>query len=86
MIKNLIFDFGKVLVDYDFEAFFRRYITDEERCRAFTPVLHNVEIQRIFDREERPVDEIIEEIICQNRQFEHDIRFFDEHYPEIVTN
>ena len=21
MIKNLIFDFGKVLVDYDFEAF-----------------------------------------------------------------
>ena len=29
MIKNLIFDFGKVLVDYDFEAFFRRYITDE---------------------------------------------------------
>ena len=86
MIKNLIFDFGKVLVDYDFGAFFCRYITDEERCRAFTPVLHNVEVQRIFDREERPVEEIIEEIICQNREFEAEIRFFDEHYPEIVTN
>ncbi len=86
MIKNLIFDFGKVLVDYDFEAFFRRYITDEERCRAFTPILHNEEVQRMFDREEHSFDKIIEEIICQHREFEEEIRYFDEHYPEIVTN
>ena len=86
MIKNLIFDFGKVLVDYDFEAFFRRYITDEERCRAFTPILHNEEVQRMFDREEHSFDEIIEEIICQHREFEQEIRYFDAHYPEIVTN
>ena len=86
MIKNLIFDFGKVLVDYDFEAFFRRYITDEERCRAFTPILHNEEVQRMFDREEHSFDEIIEEIICQHREFEEEIRYFSTHYPEIVTN
>ncbi len=86
MIKNLIFDFGKVLVDYDFEAFFRQYITDEERCRAFIPILHNEELQRLFDREERPVEEIIEEIISQNKEFEPEIRYFEEHYPEIVTN
>ena len=86
MIKNLIFDFGKVLVDYDFEAFFRRYITDEERCRAFTPILHNEEVQRMFDREEHSFDEIIEEIICQHREFEEEIRYFATHYPEIVTN
>ena len=86
MIKNLIFDFGKVLVDYDFEAFFRRYITDEERCRAFTPILHNEEVQRMFDREEHSFDEIIEKIICQHREFEQEIRYFATHYPEIVTN
>ena len=86
MIKNLIFDFGKVLVDYDFEAFFRRYITDEERCRAFTPILHNEEVKRMFGREEHSFDKIIEEIICQQREFEQEIRYFDEHYPEIVTN
>lgn len=86
MIKNLIFDFGKVLVDYDFEAFFRRYITDEERCRAFTPILHNEEVQQMFDREEHSFDEIIEEIICQHREFEQEIRYFATHYPEIVTN
>ncbi len=86
MIKNLIFDFGKVLVDYDFEAFFRRYITDEERCRAFTPILHNEEVQRMFDREEHSFDEIIEEMVGKHREFEQEIRYFATHYPEIVTN
>ena len=86
MIKNLIFDFGKVLVDYDFEAFFHTYIQDVERCRAFTPILHNEDVQRLFDREERPLEEIIEELMSKNREFESEIRFFDDHYPEIVTN
>ena len=54
VIKNLILDFGKVLVDYDFEAFFRKYIPDAERCLAFTPVLYNVELQQLLDCEERP--------------------------------
>lgn len=86
MIKNLIFDFGKVLVDYDFEAFFRSYIPDAERCRAFTPILHNEEVQRLFDREERSFEAIIEELVSKNREYEAEIRFFDEHYPDIVTN
>ena len=30
--SDLIFDLGQMLVDYDFEAFFRRYITDEGYC------------------------------------------------------
>ena len=63
MIKNLIFDFGKVLVDYDFGAFFRSYIADPKRLAAFTPVLYNEELQQMLDREARPFDEIMEEII-----------------------
>ena len=86
MIKNLIFDFGKVLVDYDFEAFFRKYIPDTERCRAFTPVLYNEELQQLLDREERPFEFIMEEWIEKNKEFEPEIRYFNEHYPEIVTN
>ncbi len=86
MIKNLIFDFGKVLVDYDFEAFFRKYIPDTERCQAFTPVLYNEELQQLLDREERPFEVIMEEWIEQNKVFEPEIRYFNEHYPEIVTN
>ena len=86
MIKNLIFDFGKVLVDYDFEAFFRKYIPDTERCLAFTPVLYNEELQQLLDREERPFEVIMEEWIEKNKEFEPEIRYFNEHYPEIVTN
>ena len=86
MIKNLIFDFGKVLVDYDFEAFFRKYIPDSECCQAFTPVLYNEELQQLLDREERPFEVIMEEWIEQNKEFEQEIRYFNEHYPEIVTN
>lgn len=86
MVKNLIFDFGKVLVDYDFEAFFRSYIPDAQRCQAFTPVLYNEELQQSLDREERPFDVIMEEWIEKNKEFEPEIRYFNEHYSEIVTN
>lgn len=73
MIKNLIFDFGKVLVDYDFEAFFRKYIPDTERCQAFTPVLYNEELQQLLDREERPFEVIMEEWIENHKEFEPEI-------------
>ena len=73
MIKNLIFDFGKVLVDYDFEAFFRKYIPDTDRCQAFTPVLYNEELQQLLDREERPFEVIMEEWIEKNKEFEQEI-------------
>ena len=86
MIKNLIFDFGKVLVDYDFKAFFRNYIPNTDRCQAFTPVLYNEELQQMLEREERPFDVIMEDWIENHKEFEHEIRYFNEHYPEIVTN
>lgn len=85
MIKNLIFDFGKVLVDYDFFSFFRKYVPDQERCKALTHVIYNEELQHLLDREEQPFDVIMEEWISQNSEFEKEIRLFIEHYPELVT-
>lgn len=85
MIKNLIFDFGKVLVDYDFFSFFRKYVPDHERCKALTPVIYNEELQHLLDREEQPFDVIMEEWIRNNSEFEKEIRLFIEHYPELVT-
>ena len=35
MIKNLIFDFGKVLVDYDFDAFIERLFDQPEKRTSF---------------------------------------------------
>lgn len=85
MIKNLIFDFGKVLVDYDFAAFFRKYIPDPQRCKAFVPILYNEEVQRSMDREMIPFEEIIDNIVREHPEFEPEIQIFNQHYPEIIT-
>lgn len=85
MIKNLIFDFGKVLVDYDFEAFFKEHVPDVERRQELTPLLYNEAFQRQLDREEKSFDEILEDVVNKNKGLEPEIRFFKVHYPEIVT-
>ena len=84
MIKNLIFDFGKVLVDYDFLDFFAKIIPDKERCLAFGALLNTVHFANIIDREERPFEETMEDFIGHHKEFEKEIRVFMEHYPEIV--
>ena len=85
MIQNLIFDFGKVLVDYDYEAFFRGYIPDAERCAAVSAVLNTKELQQQLDCEDLPIETIMEELISRNKELESEIRHFFDHYPEIVT-
>lgn len=84
MIKNLIFDFGKVLVDYDFLDFFAKIIPDKERCSAFGALLNTVHFANIIDREERPFEETMEDFIGHHKEFEKEIRVIMEHYPEIV--
>lgn len=84
MIKNLIFDFGKVLVDYDFDSFFKSYIPNAERCQAVTSILYNERVQQILDREDKPFDELMEEIISNNKEYEPEIRYFMAHYPDVV--
>jgi HAD superfamily hydrolase (TIGR01509 family) len=60
-------------------------IPDADRCKAFTPLLFNEEIQQLLDREAKPFNEIMEEVIKQHPSFESEIRMFNEHYTEIVT-
>ncbi len=85
MIRNLILDFGKVLVDYDFDRFFHRYIPDDDRRALFTPVLYNDELPPIVDRGMKSFDEIVDDLIALNPDFEPELRIFNECYPELVT-
>lgn len=85
MIQNLIFDFGKVLVDYDFETFFSKHIPDAARCKAFTPVLYNERVQQLLDRELQSFDDIVEMLIGETPEYEAEIRMFSKYYPEVVT-
>lgn len=85
MIKNLIFDFGKVLVDYDFAAFFQKYIPDTARCYEFAKVFYNAEMQEVFDREAVPLNELLDNLMEQHPNLAGEIRMFNERYPELVT-
>ena len=49
MIKNLVFDFGKVLICYDYPSFLRTIIDDEEECRRFEASVCSEEfVQRCY--------------------------------------
>ena len=85
MTRNLVFDFGKVLVDYDFVDFFRRLIPDPKRCMQLASIMTDEETLRRFDREEKPIEELVKDLISENPAFEDEIRLFAERYPEIIT-
>ena len=84
MIRNIILDFGKVLVDYDFDIFFRRYVPDENRRKQFVPILYNDGLTPVVDRGEKPFEEIVEDLIAENPEFEPELRIFSEHYPDLI--
>ncbi|MDD5997743.1 MAG: HAD family phosphatase [Bacteroidales bacterium] len=84
MIRNIILDFGKVLVDYDFDIFFRRYVPDENRRKQFVPILYNDGLTPVVDRGEKPFEEIVDDLIAENPEFEPELRIFSEHYPDLI--
>ena len=81
----MVFDFGKVLVEYDFVDFFRRLIPDARRCMQLASIMTDDETLRRFDREEKPIEELVKDLISENPAFEDEIRLFAERYPEIIT-
>lgn len=85
MIRNIILDFGKVLVDYDFDIFFCRYVPDENRRKQFVPILYNDGLTPVVDRGEKPFEEIVDDLIAENPEFEPELRIFSEHYPDLIT-
>ena len=86
MIKNLIFDFGKVLVDYDFRPVLDRYFKDnkveEDRfCDLFT----SAEFIDACDRELIPFEELIKETQDKHPHFRDALQFFYDNYVEYVS-
>lgn len=86
MIKNLIFDFGKVLVDYDFRPVLDRYFKDnkveEDRfCDLFT----SAEFIDACDLELIPFEELIKETQDKHPHFRDALQFFYDNYVEYVS-
>ena len=71
MIKNLIFDFGKVLVDYDFLPVVDQFFKDKMEEQEFIHLILTEEWQQILDREVKPFDEYIEDMKRSIRNLLH---------------
>lgn len=85
MIKNLIFDFGKVLVDYDFFHTIRRYFTTEEDLQEFATLFTSPEFLDRCDIEVEPFAEIIKDSQRKYPNFEFQLQKFYDEYPKFVT-
>lgn len=85
MIKNLIFDFGKVLVDYDYMSVIDTWFDDKERERRFLASILTPYWGERMDREVVPFVEIIREMKEKMPQFSSEIDRFDTQYLDFVT-
>ena len=85
MIKNLIFDFGKVLVDYDFLHTIRHLFASEEDLREFSALFTNAEFIDRCDLEETPFLDIIREAQDEYPRYRTQLQAFHDHYAQFVT-
>ena len=85
MIKNLIFDFGRVLVDYDFFHIIDTMFTDKEAEQEFCSIFVTNTIINRSDRENIQNIDIIRETQAQFPQFRTELQAFYDRYPEFVT-
>ncbi len=86
MIRNLIFDFGNVLVAYDFMAFLDRHFGDDkEREKRFAEKYISPGFLDICDREAIPFAEMIERQKRLDPEMADGLQYFCEHFAEIVT-
>lgn len=85
MIKNLIFDFGKVLVDYDFFHTIRKYFASDEDLQEFAELFTTSEFLDRCDREIEPFADIILDCRRKYPKFDFQLQKFYEEYPQFVT-
>lgn len=86
MIRNIVFDFGKVLVDYSFPQFLSTFIKDEQQMLQFSSVLCSRVVVDRFDRGALSFHEIIEETRAEHPQWSSYLDEFERRQLEAVTN
>lgn len=85
MINNIVFDFGGVLVEYDFPAYFAEVLGSHEKGLWF---MHNIltdENNDKIDKADKPFDEYMKEWKQKWPDYTIAIDAFDKHYTDIFT-
>ena len=85
MIKNIVFDFGGVLVQYDFTAYFTQILGSREKGVWFMNHILTVENNDKLDKADKPFSEYMKEWKQQWPEYTVAIDAFDKHYTDIFT-
>ena len=83
MIKNIIFDFGGVLVDWNPHYLFDAYFNDEEKCNYFIENVCNTEWNAQMDKG-KPFEVAVKERIAEFPEFEEAIRLYQSEWMKTM--
>ncbi len=86
MIKNLIFDFGKVLVDYDFDKYLYAFIDNPETRAAVREITGNQDFIERCDKGEDTFEEIVAEMKAKYPEWEREFQLFYDRQLAAVTD
>lgn len=83
MIKNIIFDFGGVLVDWNPHYLFDAYFNDEGKCNYFIENVCNTEWNAQMDKG-KPFEVAVKERIAVFPEFEDAIRLYQSEWMKTM--
>lgn len=84
MIRNLVFDFGKVLVDYDFMFIISQFSKDTDKIARFAEIATSHWFIDGLDREAIPFDETIRQMQQRYPEFAHEFQLFSDRYADFA--
>ena len=85
MIKGLIFDFGKVLVDYDFSHIIDPLFNNEADRKEFNSFFTSIDFINELDREVTPFLKIIQRKQQEYPKYTMQLQTFFDRYVDFVT-
>lgn len=84
MIKNLVFDFGKVLVDYDIEAFFSSIFDNKEDLVDFARITEEEHFVNRLDKGDQNMLELTREMQSKYPKYAWHVQQFHDRHMEII--
>lgn len=85
MIKNVVFDFGSVLVQHDFVAYFTEYFHDADKARHFCTHALAHEFSNDVDRALHPFRYYVEQKQREWPEYADALECFDQHFADMFT-
>lgn len=83
MIKNIVFDFGGVLVDWNPHYLYDSYFNDEDKCNWFIANVCNNEWNAQMDKG-KPFEVAVKERIAEFPEFEDAIRLYQSEWMKTM--